>query len=72
MKNRLMPDNVANAVCPCCHKLVQSRFEYRTVTLDRTRLRVANVLVDVCPECDTTIQIPRQSLAQLREAGVPK
>ncbi len=71
MKNRLMP-NVVSAVCPCCHKLVSSRFEYRTVTLNRTRLRVANVLVDVCPECDTTMQIPRQSLAQLREAGVPK
>jgi uncharacterized protein YbbK (DUF523 family) len=28
--------------------------------------------VDVCPECDTTIDIPRQSIAQLREAGVAK
>jgi uncharacterized protein YbbK (DUF523 family) len=67
-----MPNETENAVCPGCRKLVTSRFEYRTVTLDRTRLRVSRVLVDVCPECDGTIHIPRQSLAQLREAGVPK
>jgi uncharacterized protein YbbK (DUF523 family) len=67
-----MPSTAADAVCPACRKLVRSHGEYRTVTLDRTRLRVSNVLVDVCPECDSTIQIPRYSLAQLREAGVPK
>ena len=72
MKNRWMPNDALNAVCPGCDKLVVSRFEYRTVTLSRTRLRVANVLVDVCPDCDMTIHIPRQSIAQLREAGVVK
>ncbi len=72
MKTRWMPNDALTAVCPGCRKLVTSRFEYRTVTLNRTRLRVAHVLVDICPECDATIQIPRQSFAQLREAGVPK
>jgi uncharacterized protein YbbK (DUF523 family) len=72
MKNGWTLNDAVNAVCPGCDKLVTSRFEYRTVTLSRTRLRVRNVLVDVCPECDTTIHIPRQSIAQLREAGVAK
>ena len=72
MKNGWMPNDAMNAVCPSCDKLVASRFEYRTVTLSRTRLRVSNVLVDVCPDCDATMHIPRRSLAQLREAVVPK
>ena len=72
MKNRWMPRIVTSAFCPCCQKLVTSHVEYRSVTLSRTRLRVSNVLVDVCPECDATIHISRHSLAQLREAGVPK
>ena len=72
MMTRWMPNDAVNAFCPGCRKLVRARFEYRTVTLNRTRLRVSKVLVDVCPECDATIDIPRESLAQLREAGVPK
>ena len=72
MKNRWMANDALNAVCPACDKLVVSRFEYRRVRLSRTRVWVSNVLVDVCPECDTTIHIPRQSIAQLREAGVVK
>jgi hypothetical protein len=72
MMTRWMPAQTANTECPSCRKLVSARLAYRTVTLTRTRLRVADVLVDVCPECDGTIDIPRASLAQLREAGVPK
>ena len=55
--------------CPRCHKLVRSRFEYRTVQLWRSRLQVPDVLVDVCTECDHMISIPAQSVEQLREAG---
>ena len=70
MMTRWMPSDAATAHCPACRKLVHARFEYRTLTFARTRLRVSKVLVDVCPVCDATIHIPRQSLAQLREAGV--
>ena len=59
----------ATNTCPRCRKIVRSRFEYRTVQLFRTRLRVPNVLVDVCTECDHMISIPPQSVEQLREAG---
>ena len=69
MMTRWIPSDAATAHCPACRKAVHARFEYRTVTLARTRLRVSKVLVDVCPVCDATIHIPRQSLAQLREAG---
>jgi hypothetical protein len=55
--------------CQRCRKIVRSRFEYRTVQLWRTRLRVPDVLVDVCTECDHMISIPPQSVEQLREAG---
>jgi hypothetical protein len=37
-----------------------------------TRLRVPNVLVDVCMECDGMVSIPRQSIPQLRETGAWK
>jgi hypothetical protein len=59
----------ASNTCPRCRKLVRSRFEYRTVQLWRTRLRVLDVLVDVCTECDHMISVPPQSVEQLREAG---
>jgi uncharacterized protein YbbK (DUF523 family) len=64
-------DHAVNT-CPRCHKLVRSRFELRTVQLKGTRLTVPDVLVDVCPECDHMISIPRQSVPQLREAGLAK
>ena len=72
MEKRWIPAEAFKTVCPECRTLVNSRVEYRTVRLTRTRLRVTGVLVNVCPACDATIQIPRQSVAQLREAGVPK
>lgn len=64
--------DVAANVCPQCAKLVRTRMSYRTVQLSRTRLRVPNVLVDVCQECGHTISVTRQALAQFREAGVTK
>ena len=58
--------------CPRCRKTVQARFERRSVQLARTRLRVRDVLVDVCPDCDHMIAVAPASLAQLREAGIWK
>ncbi|HEU5209342.1 MAG TPA: hypothetical protein VFU06_08025 [Longimicrobiales bacterium] len=51
---------------------MRTRYEVRTVHLTGSRLRVPNVLVDVCTECDGMVSIPRQSMAQLREVGVWK
>jgi hypothetical protein len=58
--------------CPRCRTIVRTRFELRTVQLWRTRLRVPDVLVDVCMECDHMISFPQQSMEQLREAGRAK
>lgn len=61
-----------SAVCPHCDSLVRTQSTKQTVTVNRTRLRVPNVTVDVCPECGGMISVARHSLAQFREAGVPK
>ena len=61
--------DVASNECMRCRKPVKTRFEYRTVQMRGTRLRVPDVLVDVCLECDHMISMPRQSIAQLREVG---
>jgi hypothetical protein len=58
--------------CPRCRSLVQTHFERRTVQMRGTRLHVPAVLVAVCDDCDHTVRIPRQSLAQLREVGSGK
>ncbi|HEU4996814.1 MAG TPA: hypothetical protein VFT29_18485 [Gemmatimonadaceae bacterium] len=64
-------DFVTNT-CPQCKKIVRSRLERRSVTLARTRLVVPHVLVDVCVGCGHALSIAPESMAQLREAGVPK
>jgi YgiT-type zinc finger domain-containing protein len=61
-----------SAVCPHCDSLVKTEAQQHTVTVNRTRLRVPNVSVDVCPNCGGMISVARHSLAQFREAGVPK
>jgi YgiT-type zinc finger domain-containing protein len=61
-----------SAVCPHCDNLVRTRSMKQTVTVNRTRLRVPNVSVEVCPDCGGMISVSRHSIAQFREAGVPK
>ncbi|GAC1651298.1 MAG: hypothetical protein NVS4B3_11670 [Gemmatimonadaceae bacterium] len=58
--------------CPTCRTLVRSSYEFRTIRMPRSRLRVRDVLVDICPGCGGMLGVPRQSLAELREAGVAK
>ena len=58
--------------CRRCRKIVRSRRELRSVELARTRLVIPDVLVDVCHECGHMIAVAPESIAQLREAGVPK
>jgi hypothetical protein len=71
-KEQWAEGDVATNECPSCHKLVHTRMAYRTVQLQRTRLRVSRVLMDVCCECGTEISVARQAMAQFREAGVAK
>ncbi len=61
-----------SAVCPHCDSLVRTESSKQTVTVNRTRLRVPNVTVESCPNCGGMISVARHSLAQFREAGVPK
>jgi hypothetical protein len=55
--------------CQTCRKLVTARFESRSIKLNRSRVTFPNVLVSVCTECNETIDLPKQSLAQFRELG---
>lgn len=58
--------------CPRCKTLVRTRYEHRTVQMQGTQIAVPDVLVAVCTQCDHTVNIPRQSIAQLREVGLAK
>ncbi len=72
MKSAWNAGDIVACNCPTCRQVVQSRFEFRTIRMERSRLRVPNVLVDVCNVCDNIIAIPSQSIPQLREAGSAK
>jgi len=62
--------DTASAHCPHCGGLVTSTYVRRSVFLPRTRLRVRDVLVNVCSICEGVLTLPRQSMAQLREIGI--
>lgn len=64
--------DISSGTCYSCRKPVMTRFENRTVQLDRSRISYPNVLVSVCTECNEAIGMPRQSLAQLRELAAWK
>ena len=72
MKALFQAGDVSSSSCRACRKIVRTRYEVRTVNMPGTRLRVPNVLVDVCMECDGMVSIPRQSIPQLREVGAWK
>jgi hypothetical protein len=72
VKAQFQAGDVSSSSCRACRKIVRTRYEVRTVLMPGTRLRVPNVLVDVCTECDTMVSIPRQSIPQLREGSVWK
>jgi hypothetical protein len=59
--------DISSGVCYACRKPVATRFETRTIQPDRMRVSFSNVLVSVCTECNQPIEMPRQSVAQLRE-----
>jgi hypothetical protein len=72
MLNHWKEGDTAPGSCPHCKHAVTTRFERRTYYMQRTRLRVPDVLVDVCTECDFVLSVPPQSIAQLRETGIYK
>jgi hypothetical protein len=60
------------AVCPRCDDVVTAHFVRRPLRFPLSRLRVRDVLVEVCTACDALLAVPRQSIAQIREAGASK
>jgi len=65
-------ENHLSITCRRCKKIVRAHRELRSVEMVRTRLVVPDVLVHVCHECGHMISVAPESMAQLREAGVPK
>ncbi len=64
--------DISSGICNSCRKPVQTRFETRSVKLNGSRVTFSDVLVSVCTECDSTVALPRQSLAQFLELGAGK
>jgi hypothetical protein len=58
----------SRAICDRCEKVVETRFEYRTYSLDQPRIDVDDVLVAVCTTCNGVAAVPFQSSPKLNEA----
>ena len=61
--------DISSGNCYTCRKPVITRFETRSIQLNRSRVTFPNVLVSVCTECNETVDVPKQSFAQFRELG---
>ncbi len=55
--------------CYSCRKPVTTRYESRAIRLNRSRVTFPNVLVGVCTECNSMVDVPKQSFEQFRELG---
>ena len=64
--------DVSSTTCSVCGKQVRARYETRDIRMSRSAITYSNILVGVCNECDSTISLPRQSIAQIRELSVWK
>jgi hypothetical protein len=64
--------DITSGICNSCRKPVQARFETRSIKPTRSGVTFSNVLVGVCTECNSTITVPRQSMAQLLELALGK
>ena len=58
----------SSAICHKCRKVRPTRYEYRTVHLEKSKIDVPDVLVGVCQTCDATVMLPHQSTPRIREA----
>jgi hypothetical protein len=61
--------DISSGNCYTCRKPVITRFETRSIQLNRSRVTFPNVLVSVCTECNETVDVPKQSFARFRELG---
>ena len=59
--------DTAATTCSVCGKQTTARYETRDVRPSRSAVTYSNILVGVCNECDSTITLPRQSIAQMME-----
>src|SRR4051812_22752801 len=57
----------SKGVCERCKRLVTTRFERRTVNLERPKATVHDVLVAVCDSCEEVVAVPHQSSLRLQE-----
>jgi hypothetical protein len=64
--------DISSGTCFSCRKPVRTRFENRTIQFNRSGVSFPNVLVSVCTECNEAVDMPRQSIAQLRELATWK
>jgi len=58
----------SRGVCEVCKRLVDTRFERRTLPLEQPRIDVPDVLVDVCEVCGSILSVPPQSLPRINAA----
>ena len=58
----------SRGICEHCNAVVDTRFEYRTYTLQEPRVDIPDVLVAVCTGCDRTVAVPFQSSPKLNAA----
>lgn len=57
--------------CPVCRAEVETRLEVRTYHFGQSKIEIPGALVDVCTVCSSTVAIPAQTTARIREARVP-
>ncbi|HEY7768002.1 MAG TPA: hypothetical protein VIB55_07450, partial [Longimicrobium sp.] len=58
----------SQAICDQCKQGVETRFEYRTYSLESPKIDVEHVLVAVCTTCGGVAAVPFQSSLKLKEA----
>lgn len=58
----------SEALCPTCKDWRTTTFRLRPFALEKTGIVVPALLVGVCNECDTTADIPHQSVVQIKAA----
>lgn len=58
----------SRAICDHCESVVETRFDYRTYSLEKPKVDVPDVLVAVCTVCDRVAAVPFQSSPKLNAA----
>jgi len=69
MRTLIHEGDISSGTCHNCRKPVTTRFETRSIRLQRSSVTFPNVLVSVCTVCSEMVDVPKQSFAQFRELG---